>query len=706
MAFGIAGLVQNISDSVVGLVNLITGKEPPKGAGTYPTDFSGNVLNDIDPSKWNKSVPYTFSVASTTSPGNPVGGFSDFPLPINPSELNQDETFAISIRPTQGGTTIQQGGNRYGDLVIAGTTGVAPFRGAGGVRAKNGKAIFQPEELKYKSGYEVFHTLRNWFKAYYQYKHTATTPEGKSARLIFKNFKDGEFLIVELLKFSLKRSAGRPFLYDYTLNFKILGRVALAKDENKPASNFLSAIDDVVNEALDIVDQARGTFLRSQDILRQVEAGYETSVLGPLRTASLAMKALVGVPATLSDMSNKALTNTISAAASVGIVNKLKEKQASGKLDGSNAGLQATKLPNNTKNTVAGGGGSNFLVTLSQKGDALTFVDPGDLPEDALNALSAEQQAALETPRAFYENAIAELIRVRDNAADKYNLGDPIYNAQSERVSTTIVDPGKVVTDKEYLMLAAFDQAIAGLNLLLSTNALFKSPYDQRIARVQAAFPEGLDDVQAEQAVKEMVMPANTDLERLALNELGSASRWVEIVELNDLKPPFVVQDRSDTSENVLHPGDMVLIPKPVVNGFGTTPTVTENELNKDLNAVERNLGIDFKMTENFDLDLGNRGELNIVKSAENVAQAIILKLAIEKGELLEHPLLGVGLFVGSKGQDLQIVSQSILESLSADPRFESVQNLQLLREGPELTVNFTVKIKNVDTPVPISLKL
>ena len=33
------------------------------------------------------------------------------------------------------------------------------------------------------------------------------------ARLVFKNYKDGEFLVVELMSFNMKRAAGRPFLY-------------------------------------------------------------------------------------------------------------------------------------------------------------------------------------------------------------------------------------------------------------------------------------------------------------------------------------------------------------------------------------------------------------------------------------------------------------------------------------------------------------
>src|SRR5690606_4138276 len=105
--------------------------------------------------------------------------------------INQKERPSISIKPSQGGTTTNHGGISYGTLIVKGTTGIAPFRGEGGVNSKNGEAIFQPKDLKHKSGYEVFIHFRNWFRTYYQWKFK----RGKDAenyRLVFKNYKDGE----------------------------------------------------------------------------------------------------------------------------------------------------------------------------------------------------------------------------------------------------------------------------------------------------------------------------------------------------------------------------------------------------------------------------------------------------------------------------------------------------------------------------------
>jgi hypothetical protein len=167
-----------------------------------------------------------------------------------------------------------------------------------------------------------------------------------------------------------------------------------------------------------------------------------------------------------------------------------------------------------------------------------------------------------------------------------------------------------------------------------------------------------------------------------------------------------VIQDMSDTTENVVHPGDKILIPQPLIEGFGSTPTVKERYINEDLNAVERNLGIDLKATEEFDLDLGNRGDLEIVRGAENAAQAVMLKLSYDQGELLEHPELGVGIQVGKKVPDLGEIQTNLVKTLSADPRFSAVENLQLVRDNSALSINFLLRVKNVDTPIPVTLRI
>jgi len=170
VALGIAELVNSISDSIDGLVADFKG-DPTKVVQYHQGEAEFKAIqSQLNTENWYKlSFPYTFSVINLKNPSD-NGGFSDFQLPLAPQAINQRETPASSIRPSQGGTTTNQNGWGYIPLSIQGTTGLAPFRGDGGVNRKTGEAIFQPKDLKHKSGYEVFIHLRNWFRSYYQFK--------------------------------------------------------------------------------------------------------------------------------------------------------------------------------------------------------------------------------------------------------------------------------------------------------------------------------------------------------------------------------------------------------------------------------------------------------------------------------------------------------------------------------------------------------
>jgi hypothetical protein len=731
MPFNIAGLVENITNSVR---DFITPRDP--GEGLYPNSGAlAKALSQVEKTNWNKSLPYVFSVSDSTGTLN--GGFKDFPLPINPSDLNQDENFAISVKATQGGSVVQHSGNRYMELSISGTTGVHPFKGTGGANAK-GQAILQPNEMKYQSGYYVFQQLRNWFRAYYEFKNQQKE-DASDLRLIFKNFKDGEFLIVELLRFTTKRNASRPFMYDYSLTMKVIGRVS-----QRPASlSSLQKLDRTLNDAFDKIDTARGVFLRTQDILRQVEANVENTIVEPLRRVNLALRALLGIPSTAADMGSRLVSQFTTAAVAFAILTHIKDSQTqANRGTNTSAGSASSQIANASQarsiTQLRGAGGGNaggFFgstpslaqsgafadVTLPTNLDAAVSTDPAGtvlglqealmnvpvafFPQAAIEELSLDQAAAIIEPRSYFEGIIEDLVRVRDNAADKYNLSSSDYNSHFRRTVTVTPDTSATVTDDEFAILGAFNLAIKAIYALLNSQTMFNTTYAKRIAAVQEKFDNRLN-IKSSQAVRQIRLPVNITLERLAQQELGDSSRWPEIVELNDLKPPYIVQDLSDTSEQVLHPGDPVLLPAPVINGFGNVTTLKELPINDGLSQADRALGIDLALTSGFDLLLTNRNDIQVVKSAQNAAQAILLKLFYERGDLLKHPEIGVGVNVGSKGDPLNEIKSQIISSLLADSRFKAIKDLNLRREGDVMRVKFTAYVKNVDVPVPISLSL
>lgn len=711
---GLADLVNNITGAINGLVADFSG-ESSKVVQYHQNDAAYRaVQSSLNPENWAKlSFPYTFSVVNLKKAGD-NGGFSDFMLPLAPQAINQKEKPAVNKKPSQGGTTVNHSGMGYKDLVIKGTTGIAPFRGDGGVNRKTGEAIFQPKDLKHKSGYEVFIHLRNWFRTYYEWKKKQGS-KGKDYRLVFKNYKDGEFLIVELVEFEMDRQAAKSFLYDYNIQFDVLSHFQFEAPKSK--TGFLDSADALIQTALDKINTARGVFLRTQGILRQVESTYDSSVLEPLRQSTLAIKAALGVPIVAADIGSRVIVNTVSTTGALAIVAKEAINTATlgatgnsstlaeidslldKRLFGNKNTLQRTLAATQTEIRQKGSGG------ILKLGALMTKMDAGQFPEKTLSETQKEQDKAAALPRSFYEDAITSLERVKKNAEDFFNLGSSNYDSMFDRTATLSADLAKTVTNDEYDVLYGFNEAITGLTLLLSTTDLFKSTFDARVEDMNQRF-NGSIDLTAQQAVRQIKLPAGMSLERLAQIELGDSTRWGEIVEVNNLKAPYVSDDPQEARDGVLKAGSNILIPTPVLNGFSQAPVGKENKLTIGMSELEKSLGVDFKIDSNFDLVMSSSGDLEIIAGADNMAQGTILKLSYEPGDVMAYPELGAGIQIGKKFPPLEDLKDRLTNSLLQDNRVQRVADLAMRRESSALYITFNLYVKQVDIPIPVKIKV
>lgn len=698
MAFNVSQLINNIQGSIDGLSQDLGISETDPNVPANPSDKTvAGVLSTINQGNWLKlNFPYTFSVVDISNGGSP-NPFTDFQLPLAPQSINQQEQPAISIKPTQGGTTVNHSGNRYKMLNIEGTTGISPFRGTGGTARKTGEAIFQPKSLKYRSGYEVFLRMRNWLRAYYEYKRVQGA-RARGLRLIFKNYKDGEFLIVELEDFAMDRQAAKPHLYDYKIQFKVIGHFSFIEQSSNVGFDF----ENSINNAIDAIDQARGVFLRSQGILRQIESTYNSVIIEPLRKTTLAIKALQGIPLVAADIGNRIIKNTVSEATALaitlGIADQQKQNRTTGALDNRVASIQ---LPNDIESAVANQGSG----IIDSFGEGLMAMDPAVFPDETLTEVQKEQDEAANLPKSFYQDLIVELNRVKSNAEDFFNLGDPTYDNLFNRTATLSADFTKSVTNEEYDLLFAFNQAANGLKLLLSTEELFKSSFDERIQDIVNRF-EGRIDLFANTAVQQIEYKKGVTLEKLSQDLLGDSNRWGEIAEVNGLKPPYVVNDKSSTLKNVIKPGEKLLIPIPIQNGFSEVPEGAGNKLTQNLNTLEKSLGVDLKLTDEYDLSLSASGDLELVAGADNMAQGVILKLLYEPGEVMRYPNMGTGILPGRKFPPLEEIKDLLTNSLLQDPRVANVTGLALRRESSSLFLTFNIQIKQVDIPIPVKIKV
>lgn len=228
-------------------------------------------LYKTEPRRWYQALPYTFEFT------NRKGLFLRLNLPINPSNLTISTHFATNIIPTLYGTVEEHSEQRYFDIMIEGTTGMAPKyigyvrseeeiepvnskkpdndrgskgRGSNSVAAgKNSIGGFfqgalgtvnqtldnvnsalnlgtERETGLYvdQTGYVAFHELYKMFLNYKKEtsgeKESGTPDKREHHPLIFKNYKDNNQYYVVPTVFQMVRSADSPMLYRYQIGLR------------------------------------------------------------------------------------------------------------------------------------------------------------------------------------------------------------------------------------------------------------------------------------------------------------------------------------------------------------------------------------------------------------------------------------------------------------------------------------------------------
>lgn len=269
----------------------------PLSKGTY------NVIAN----NWFTARPYGFT--ATNRKGAAVTMF----LPISPSNLTINTSFATNMIATLYGTVEEHSPVRYYDIVIEGTTGLVPkyvstnqfipnagrasfqvseglSNIAGGFFAKtlalvdqisnkaseliNGVPPVETGVTVDQTGYLAFHNL---YRFLLQYKKDAAGVDGSTAvrhqhPLTFFNYKDNNQYDVVVRNFTLKRTAENPMLYYYS--------ITLRGYNLRPAGDKPQGIDQTANRlkllGLDGVD--------SSSLLGNIKgaANKVKSILGPL----------------------------------------------------------------------------------------------------------------------------------------------------------------------------------------------------------------------------------------------------------------------------------------------------------------------------------------------------------------------------------------------------------------------------------------
>lgn len=214
--------------------------------------------SDSSRNNWYRQKPYTFIFTDKEDKSY------YFNLPISPSNLNITTHFATNLVTTMYGTIEEHSEQRYFDITISGTTGIAPTYhepsemdrnfsvspisskkniGRTSYKVTDGinlggfaqrsldllrqttdrvSDIFGPDTVKPgiavdQTGYVAFH---NFYKFLLAYKKDVSSSKQSSRQvhpLTFVNYKDNNKYDVSISTFQLTRDAANPMLYNYNI---------------------------------------------------------------------------------------------------------------------------------------------------------------------------------------------------------------------------------------------------------------------------------------------------------------------------------------------------------------------------------------------------------------------------------------------------------------------------------------------------------
>lgn len=568
--------------------------------------------NSFDRANFNKSFPYRFRVIEKNS----SKADSEHILQVNPQELTQDETFSIQIRPTQKGVLVEHQGSVLKDLVIAGTTGFAPFGGVGGVNEqglnRGSKSIRSASDYTLgtqstgkKTGYEEFHVFRNFIRAYHDKKIDS---KNSNFYMTFENPKDAEYFIVEPMKFAMKRSIANRMLYDYNITFKILGRIEIVEQELQ--NGWYQDLQEAMADAVEFIDTGTAIIRQSEEFLRNISSDFRNTVLEPLESISEAIQA------------TSSLVNTI-----------------------------------------------------------------------------------IDIPRVAISDVESEISNLRNKVVEASNIDISGYNTLFGRTNTTqfqIDTPGY----DEYNLNIGLSRAQRGINILLSNNEFFGSKNNQELGENLVTIYDNKIAFTDTEYTRPVIIKGNDDIKRIAAREMGDVTKFRELIILNNLRYPYIA---AVAVEHVLAPGDIILIPltsDPRISGLATIES-KEYPITQSLTQIERQLGVDLQLTKDFDLAVTNVNDFKLVGGHDNALQALKIKFALEKGDLLFHPTIGTALNIGQKFTGSQVfdLKNDLLRTILSDPRFSDAE-FDISFIDTTLNVSATVREKEFDYVIPISFEI
>ena len=126
----------------------------------------------------------------------------------------------------------------------------------------------------------------------------------------------------------------------------------------------------------------------------------------------------------------------------------------------------------------------------------------------------------------------------------------------------------------------------------------------------------------------------------------------------------------------------------------------------------ERRAKVDLFMTDDRDLNFTSSGDLQLSYGLQNAAQAIVIKMEIERGTLHRHPDFGLVSMQGKLTNNISSIraalSSSITQQIESDPRFERLEQItvQYVSDLHGFQISLRARLSGSQAVIPISFSV
>lgn len=569
------------------------------------------IRDPIHGRRWNELHPYQLLVVTpqgdgsyallTPKPGQVAGGSWKFTLPVSPESFSISTPFAVTTSVTLGGFVEEWGGAPIKLIQISGTTGVffgrddAPasppsisfaesiFAGtianAQNTATAANDILSGPKplinavknfdfddgataDLAKTTGYYQFRLLQYFFEAYAELKKTI---DGRQARLAFATWKDEAVYLCTPLNFDFRKDASSPLEYRYSINFKALKRVKLARGAADIVKTYVPVQKDPgkLAKMLATAERARGVLQSVKKTISAVGGDVERSLFEPLRELTLFAKDALSVPLSVADLADTLIQDTKAA-----ILDLVSTRSVitgfGGNLDSRFGQVTANARTISLNAQSAAGESSDdgkfvrtdlldpnsflsthqFFSAFEHPKDNFEFfrsINVGDLRLNPhTTAKIAAERARVRNLTSFdFETRRDNILATSAVFANAIGAGNSTYNA-TYNIQNPNIQSVAQPTDEDFEALYAMNDTVIEMNGLVVTNDNQPNSKLDAISAIAGMASRSGIAFTVPRSKFAVPFPYGSSLEQVAYRYLGDPNRWHEIAALNGLRSPWV----------------------------------------------------------------------------------------------------------------------------------------------------------------------